>query len=604
MPMLPQVSIEDGESLVSWAARSAWAQTGLELSSLLSFAGLSHKAVLAPADDDLDRLCELFGGNRTQIAQAAVTPTGVKMSQFRSEVFRADFLSWRNCVVCPVCIGEDAQPFGRVLWHLESAKICAKHQILLVRRALAQPDDILFISPEQLYTGQDELDCSNGNICPNAISPMQRYVEHRIHAGIGPAWMDGQRLDQVVRTAKVLGVAWLYGHQAKPQNLTSAQLLAAENAGYDIVAAGEQGITSCLNDILLAARRSNNRATPQASLGIINSWAEGTEDAGPIRLLLRDFILENFPIAAGTTVLGTAVPKRLRHCVSTLASELAISSMPLEGALINEGLLPFENDPPRRCIAFDSAAGEVVARKVKASISLEGVGDYLGCEPVVARTVATEGFAERAFSEHFNMVGRAPKVLHRLTTVSLDDFLSALFSRAKSVDAFHPNVLPLVRAAKSENWPVGSVIKLVLAKKLAVYRLLNRQDFGSLLIDPSDLHRILHAPPSSAHISKRDAARQLGVEQMTISRLVNTSDENGRPFLRRVLISLNRNQKQQNVCRDDLDAFNKTHISLGKHAKDKAMGVGELFTQLKSCEIHPFPFATTKNDQFYRRSGL
>jgi hypothetical protein len=297
-------------------------------------------------------------------------------------------------------------------------------------------------------------------------------------------------------------------------------------------------------------------------------------------------------------------PHDLKAHFNAKLDDFAALEEATQAALINEGLLPLENDPPRRCIAFDRDAGEIVARKVKASVSLEGVGDYLGCEPVVARAVEIEGFAERAFSEHFNMVGRAPKVLHRLTTASLDDFLSALFCRAKSVDAFHPNVLPLVRAAKSENWPVGSVIKLVLAKKLAVYRLLNGQDFGSLLIGPSDLHCILHAPPSSAHISKRDAARQLGVEQMTISRLVNTSDENGRPFLRRVLISLNRNQKQQNVCRDDLEAFDKTHISLGKHAKDKAMGVGELFTQLKSCEIHPFPFATTKNDQFYRRSGL
>jgi len=232
------------------------------------------------------------------------------------------------------------------------------------------------------------------------------------------------------------------------------------------------------------------------------------------------------------------------------------------------------------------------------------VSDYLGCDPIVARAIALEGFAKRAFPEHPKADERGPVVLHRLSIASLDDFLAALFRHATPVDTVPLNAMPLVRASKEMRWLVGSIIKLVLNRKLAVYQLRDRRDFGGLLIDPSDLKRILYASPASAHVTKSEAARRIGVGANAVSRLLATSQSNGSPFLRRVPVPLNRRQIQMNVCRDDLEKFAKAHVSLGRLADSQASTAQKLFIQLEASSIRPIPCIIRTEDLFYRRSEL
>ncbi|WP_322891451.1 MULTISPECIES: TniQ family protein [unclassified Yoonia] len=603
MAMLPQVPIEDGESLVSWAARSARAQTRMDLISLLSFTGLNRTAVLTPSDHDIDCLADLFGGHVVQIANAAVAPVGDCMRRFQAEVFRADFLSWQVGVYCPACIEEDTRPFGRVLWHLESTRICSRHKTLLAKWDLAAPDHI-FMSPDHLYAVNGSVKIPNGDSRTEVFAPMQQYVEDRVAGNVGPSWMDRQRIDQVVRAARVLGTSLLYDRHTKPEDLSIEHLLEAERAGYDIVSGGEADVISCLGDICLAARKAGAKITPQSSMRMLTQWAERNEDAGPFRLLLRAFILENFPIAAGTILLGTAVPQRSRHTIATLASEFGISRFTLERGLVHEGILKPGGINSRPTMVFDSTAGDAVAVRIKSSIPFAGLSDYLGCEPIVARAIALECFAERAFPEEPKVDEREPDMLHRFTITSLDKFLTALFRRATTVAAVPRAAVPLVRASKEMRWMVASIIKLVVNRKLAVYRLRDRRDFGGLLIDPADLKRILYASPVSPHVTKSEAARRLGVEGLAVSRLLATAKSNGSPFLRRVPIPLNQRQIKMNVSRDDLEKFAKTHISLGRLADRQALPAQKLLAQLEAKSIHPIPCKVKTEDLFYRRSDV
>jgi hypothetical protein len=164
--------------------------------------------------------------------------------------------------------------------------------------------------------------------------------------------------------------------------------------------------------------------------------------------------------------------------------------------------------------------------------------------------------------------------------------------------------MPLVRASKEMRWLVGSINKPVLNRKLAVYRPRVRRDFGGLLIDPSDLKRILYASTASAHVTKSEAARRLGVGGNAVSRLLATAQSNGSPFLRRVPIPLNQRQIKMNVCRDDVEKFAKTHVSLGWFADRQALTAQRMFAQLEAKSIDPIPCLVMTEYLFYRRSDL
>lgn len=82
--MLPHLSLLPGESLVSWAARSAQAQTGMDLPYVAAFTGLERAALLAPKPNDLISIADLFGDNAQSLGDIAVHFHGPEMLRYRA----------------------------------------------------------------------------------------------------------------------------------------------------------------------------------------------------------------------------------------------------------------------------------------------------------------------------------------------------------------------------------------------------------------------------------------------------------------------------------------------------------------------------------------
>lgn len=602
--MLPRVPFLPGESLLSWAARSAQAQTGMPLPYIASFTGLDRASFLAPDPDNLIRIAALFGGDARNLGEIAVHSHGPEMLRHRGEVFGADFISWRSRAFCPICIMEDAQPYGRLFWQLETTRACSRHDVALVKAALAGPDDI-FAVPTDLYSSGRELAATSGPVNEQPASTLQTYIENRFLGASGPAWADAQRVDQVARAARALGISRLHGPKVRAASLTVTQVIEAESLGFEMVAKGETGIISGLEDILLASRRVPYQSkTPRSALGEVCCLAAGAGDVGPICSLLRSFILENFAIAAGTDVLGEEVPNRSRHNTASLASQFGLSLSTLDGALVHHRLLPPENDPPRATLVFDSSAGELVAQQVKSSISLANMSEYLGCAPVVARAITAEGLVEKAFPDHLAPTGRGAMVLQQWTKSSLDDFLTNLLAQGTTVDRAGGRLLPLVEAAKQVRWPVGYVIRLVRAGKLRVWTIRDRTDFGVLLLDPADLRGILHAPPGSSYMTPRMAGQRLGVDKVVVEQLLRTANDDGSPLMRRVMPTEGKDRNRVNVLLDDLELFDQTYISANWAFAEGNGNLEKTAQLLERRGIRPIPCRAVIGSRFYRRADL
>ena len=60
----------------------------------------------------------------------------------------------------------------------------------------------------------------------------------------------------------------------------------------------------------------------------------------PFRTILRECILETWPIAAGDVVLGEIVPERILHTPTTAAKETGLGIKLVEQFLIDAGAIP------------------------------------------------------------------------------------------------------------------------------------------------------------------------------------------------------------------------------------------------------------------------
>lgn len=108
MPMLPHIPILPGETILSWADRSAHDQAGHCLPELLRVVGIPQKdAEPVPNVAALARLTDLFGGETSVLEDSATFRHHGNMRRFRHEVFKQAMLCRRVTAFCPMCLLDD-----------------------------------------------------------------------------------------------------------------------------------------------------------------------------------------------------------------------------------------------------------------------------------------------------------------------------------------------------------------------------------------------------------------------------------------------------------------------------------------------------------------
>ena len=68
------------------------------------------------------------------LAYAATRPTEKSPVRWKGLVAPKAAIRLTTCAVCPACLAEDAEPYGRATWDLRLIRSCSRHQIQLVER--------------------------------------------------------------------------------------------------------------------------------------------------------------------------------------------------------------------------------------------------------------------------------------------------------------------------------------------------------------------------------------------------------------------------------------------------------------------------------------
>ncbi|MFV0245384.1 MAG: hypothetical protein ACK5IB_10245 [Qingshengfaniella sp.] len=122
---------------------------------------------------------------------------------------------------------------------------------------------------------------------------------------------------------------------------------------------------------------------------------EHNRNPGPVRELLREFVLDHFPIEEGADLLGARVDRQRVHTTRTLAAKTAFHLKTVRRALVAEGLVAdAEGNWPLHQV-FDAELGQAVVEKMQASISTRGLEEYLNCTRGQAEQLTRSGTIPR-----------------------------------------------------------------------------------------------------------------------------------------------------------------------------------------------------------------
>ncbi len=289
------------------------------------------------------------------------TRAGNVRTKFRGSLFVSRALRNPAMRGCPVCLREDitehdglgvAAMVMRGDWQLREVNVCVRHSHPLV--PLWESD-----KPRDRYDIKARLHKIEGDILSGALdqpatppSAYDLWLDERLQHGRDKTWLEGQSLYAATTFSRLLGQVLLRADQLDG----TAGRGKIHAAGFDVARHGERSIREALDRISEAT--IGHLDTPSKAFGALyqalNNENAVEDGFAPFRRILRECILDHWPIATGEILLGEVVTERRLHSLLTAAKEIGVGAQVIEHFLIEIGALSSEDSRPRNRRVFDA----------------------------------------------------------------------------------------------------------------------------------------------------------------------------------------------------------------------------------------------------------
>ena len=605
-PILP------GETLMSWVARLGRREAGLGPFLFLNFVELNRKEVIEASPVGLDRLVAITGASRPLLEDAAYRQIGKRVYTYRGQEFHAEFAGRERTTFCPACLLDDSRPdgpslghrVGRVAWFFAPVRTCGRHRIPLVRHRTAcfeeKYQDMALVAPDD--TALAGLVRAAPQRDPSAL---QTYVERRFAGEPGPAWLDGQTIEQAARASEIVGACLLYGAMVNLPDLSEDEWDAAGAAGFAHTSLGIDGVRAAFDRLRDRALAEDTRGGPQAVFGRLYQWIQfkrGRKSRGPIEDALRDYILDHFPIEPGAKLFGVTVVSRRCHSVATLAKQSGVHPNTVNRALVLSDLIP-SGDPDRinPGAVIEAHAAEALIDKIQNSVPIKAIPDWLNCHRTQAQALVQHGLLKSIVADD----RAAGSILKNVPVAELFRFLDRFRASGQRVAEPSAGMKTVIEASEAARWPTIDIVRVVLEGRLSRIELLPEdRKFKSVLVDPQEVKRILDRDQARDRLSIEAVAQRLRLTNWAVRSLMNETDRDGRPFLAHVTETNSKGAAREYFEVAEIERFETSHVDLAELAKELGVHSRKLPVRLAQRGIEPILPRVRLNRFYYRRSDL
>lgn len=535
----PFLNMLPGESFVSLISRYGRYHCNMSAKAFSSLVGMYLQDVVRTKEKTVERMHELSGILPERLEQGGYRQIGFRYYRHRGEEFHSEFVAGNRVTYCPRCILndlEDAQhskglPVGQINWAFSPVRTCSVHSIPLVRER-GQGPATLFLDVAAHLPDREKLSGIAGLSKRREVSGLQRYVENRLAGGSGPSWLDGQNIDLATRATEMLGACIIFGSFVNLPTLNQTQWDAAGRVGFEFVSQGENGIRTGLEMLQRDATCSMKHAGPQAVFGVLYQWIQFKrykKPIGPFREVFREHILDTVPLAAGVDLFGEPVANRRRHSVSSLSQELDMHPKTVQNTLKIGGLLDQNYDPEKDLGAVSVWQAECLLKKLKHSIPVSRVPEYLGCKRPVVTALIQEGLLHSIAG---NRDGRR-SIAQGVHSTELDHFLTRLRSSGSKVLEPSNGMHSITETAEKLKVRSIDIVKRILDHDLIEIEFLGEDiTFDSVLVQVDEVAVKLGVRRGEAGMTMSETARRLGLSKRAVEVLLQVLPNGEDPILR------------------------------------------------------------------------
>jgi len=450
-----------------------------------------HPGVLAAvaqlADLDDAQLSELTSW--TGVPQA-----GVRMA-YRGEEIVSRAIRSPEVRGCPACLRDDALGVADPLvtmamrgdWLLRHSLVCRRHERLLVPLWTAT-------RPVTRYDTQARLSdilpsVLDGSVAQASIvpSPFDCWLNDRLQAMDDTTRLGEHSLNVVSTMCKLLGDLIL-GPPESPQQLDqNNHLHNVYAAGFKCMSGGRGAVEDFL-DYRLTKRGPADGATKvfgalYRKLGDVQSYDTGFD---PFREMVRERVLNTWPIAAGETVLGKVVSKRRLHSIASLAQETGLKERTLRPRLVAGGIVDRHDGGADARVIFSAEAVTGFAFNMAGLTFLSEVRREMG---------ATEAQVDGLVAEGLIQPQLCGSGMRRVWAV--EDGLAIIERLTRRAVPIQPEAAGwehVQDAAHRMRAPLAAVFRGIEEGKVAVGCRSDGDGYGAICVSLADVERLFPRP--------------------------------------------------------------------------------------------------------------
>lgn len=490
MKLKNTVTLHPDETTASFVSRLAFANGVPTIADLLMDAELTMAGFLKGEPKVFRKVSDLSGVAVYDLMRQACVPIGPSRYQLLGHDLRKQHLLRGESRVCPACLRGDTSmqltpeamltAYGRTLWVISSARVCPIHKLALV----PPPEDSSkheFIDawlPWMFEVVEGELD--------QEIAAGGLYEDHivrRLNGDYPEGWANSFPVGALGAICEVLGVSVIHGKTATLGRLSQEELATAASAGFSILNEGPSEVLAYFERLRMSPGKPQDR--PQACYGKIYDWLKRGAGSGPefepLRDLLRQHILENWPLGAGDQALDYVLTDRRLHSIRTAAKTHDLHPKRLRSILVDASIIEDS----------DLADFEVIFDAVDARETLEQASGSVAFTAAQKRLGLTRGQMETLIKAEILIPGEGGDLARpRFTKSTIVSWLKLIGSFPESRK--WETLTSIADAVRKHGVATDRILNLILegrAKK--VFRLKGQNAFSAILIDKYEVSELL-----------------------------------------------------------------------------------------------------------------
>ncbi len=348
-PLPMTVPLQPRETAFSYMSRLA-ARNELSAVDLGRYTGVTFQKVLRGDPETLMMLANRGGIDFHELRAWSPTPMEGPLHNFAGHAFPSKTILFPKMRGCPVCLREDIDgsdlPAEQAMtirgdWLIPHVMICMKHQ-----------HPLLELWYESAPTARYDTALQFARFAPSIIkgdldgelrepTDFDIWIGNRISGIQGVTWLDQHSLHAASTFCRLLGHSLLRHEMSAPSSAHQDSRWALYQMGFDVSQHGAQAIREALQglqDLPCSPQQGPKAIFPLLYDRLAHDHG-GDPAYEPFCGILRQHLLETWPLGVGDELMGEPVTERRLHSLHSAARETGVDPRRLRTMLVGAGLL-------------------------------------------------------------------------------------------------------------------------------------------------------------------------------------------------------------------------------------------------------------------------